>query len=117
MKRSLSLFLLSIFGLTAFGQVEGDVQDENKKAITNAVIIAKDSTGKIIDTVKTDERGFYHFKKLKPGNYTIEGKAPGFLITTHTTRVIPARSDANESDDTYHADVLDIILKRQKPGK
>ncbi|HNR17662.1 MAG TPA: carboxypeptidase-like regulatory domain-containing protein [Chitinophagaceae bacterium] len=106
------VFILIAF--TAFSQVEGDVTDDKNKGITNVVITATDSTGKTLDTVKTDERGFYFFLKLKPGKYKIEAKAPGFVNATHTIRVNTAPADSNDNDDTYYAETLDIILKRPK---
>lgn len=105
-------FILLVF--TTLGQVEGDVTDDKNKPITNAVITAMDSTGKSVDTVKTDERGFYFFKKLKPGNYKIVAKAPGFVNAILTIRVHTAPADANDNDDTYYAETLDIILTRPK---
>lgn len=108
--------LLFLISNTGFGQVEGDVMDEKETAITNAVLIAKDSSGRS-DTVQTDKRGFYCFRKLKPGNYTIEVKATGFQSMTQMIEVLPTPKDANEADDTYYAEVLDFILKRPKTGK
>lgn len=110
--------ILILLAVTAFGQVEGDVLDEKNKAVTNAVITATDSTGKIVDTVRTDQRGFYFFKKLKPGKYKIEAKAPGFLPAVYkNVEVNAAPAGANEGDDTYYAITLDITLIRTKVPK
>lgn len=108
------LGLLPLFSSNAFGQLEGDVLDQSGKVITIAIVIATDSTGKVVDTAKTDERGFYFFKTLQPGKYKIEAKAPGFQPTIHTVRIDPAPKDANDTDDTYYAETLDIILTRPK---
>jgi Carboxypeptidase regulatory-like domain len=116
MKRYILFFAgLFLVSQIAFAQVEGDVVDEKEKAITTAVITATDSTGKVVDTVKTDERGFYNFRKLKPGKYKIEVKATGFQTHAQTISVLPTPKDANDADDTYYAEVLDFILKRPKP--
>lgn len=56
----------------------------------------------------------YFFRKLKPGKYKIEAKAPGFVNAIHTIRVNTAPADANDNDDTYYAETLDIILRRLK---
>lgn len=109
--------LLSLFTAKAFCQLEGDVLDQTGKVITNAIVIATDSTDKVVDTVKTDERGFYFFKKLKPGKYKIVGKAPGFQPVIHTVLIEQAPKDANDTDDTYYAETLDIILKRATAPK
>ena len=47
---------------SAFCQIEGVVIDKKRIAISNATIIVTDSTGKAIDTVKSDKRGGYVFK-------------------------------------------------------
>ena len=108
--------LLLLISHHGFGQVEGEVTDEKEIAIPNAVLIAKDSSGRS-DTARTDKRGFYCFRKLKPGNYSIEVKATGFQSMTQMIEVLPTPKDANEDDDTYYAEVLDFILKRPKAGK
>lgn len=111
------LGLLPLFSSTAFGQLEGDVLDQNNKTVINAIVIATDSTGKVVDTAKTDERGFYFFKKLTPGRYKIEAKAPGFQPAKYTVQIETAPKDANDTDDTYYAETLDIILTRPKTMK
>lgn len=115
MKRTLKLLILAIFlGSSARGQVEGDVTDQQNKIVPNAIIIATDTVRKSVDTVKTDERGFYLFKNLKPGIHKIEARAPGFLPTIQFFKVNAAPEGANDTDDTYFAETLDIILKRPK---
>ncbi|MGH2553905.1 MAG: carboxypeptidase-like regulatory domain-containing protein [Chitinophagaceae bacterium] len=109
--------LLQLFALKAFCQVEGDVIDQQEKPVTNAIVIATDSLTNIKDTVKTDERGFYFFKKLNPGKYKIEAQAPGFLPTIHRFTIGISPEGANDTDDTYYAEIIDFILRRQKPVK
>lgn len=109
--------LLPLIALKSFCQLEGDVLDQTGKVITNAIVIATDSTGKVADTAKTDERGFYFFKKLKPGKYKIEALAQGFQPAILTIRIEPAPKNANDTDDTYYAETLDIILTRPKTTK
>lgn len=116
-KKILLYGLIHLLIINAFGQVEGDVVDQKDIAITNSVIIATDSTGKIVDTAKTDQRGFYFFKGLKPGKYKIEAKAPGFLPAVLMIRVNPNPDNSNDEDDTYYAETLDIILVRPKAPK
>ena len=110
----LYLPLTLALGLHAGAQVEGDVTDKTLKSITNAIITATDTVTKKVDTTKTDERGFYYFTGLKPGVYKIEAKAPGFQPAVYYFRVNKAPEGANETDDTYFAEILDIILTRPK---
>ena len=115
MKKFVPFLVLSIaFGIQALGQVEGDVTDKTLKSITNAIIIATDTVTKKVDSTKTDERGFYYFTGLKPGIYKIEARAPGFQPTSSYFKVNKAPEGANETDDTYYAETLDIVLIRPK---
>lgn len=118
MKRIVIFFgLLSLFTVKAAGQLEGDVLDETKKAVINAIVIATDSTGKVVDSAKTDQRGYYFLKDLKAGKYKIEAKAPGFQSAIYNVEIDTAPKDSNPTDDTYYAETLDIILKRSKAIK
>ena len=112
-------FLLLTFALRlhAIAQVEGDVTDKTLKSITNAIITATDTVTKKVDTTKTDERGFYYFTGLKPGIYKIEAKAQGFQPAIYFFKVNKAPEGANETDDTYYAETLDIILTVTKIPK
>jgi hypothetical protein len=102
----------------SFAQIEGLVADKTKLGISNAVIIATDSTGKAIDTVKSDKRGGYAFKGLKPGKYNIEAKAPGFLLASYKNIVVTiAPEGTDDSDDTYYAVRVDITLAPVKASK
>ena len=104
-----------LFTVSAFAQIEGDVVDKEDKGVPNALIIANDTTGKDVDTVKADERGFYEFKRLPPGKYTIKAKASGFLPAVYkNVEVNTAPAGGNERDDTYYAIRLDISLIRAK---
>ena len=115
MKKIIAFLLLTFaFGWQARAQVEGDVTDKTLKSITNATIIATDTVTKKVDTTRTDERGFYYFKGLKPGIYKIEARAPGFQPSISYFKVNKAPEGANETDDTYYAETLDIILSRPK---
>ena len=117
MKKTFLLITGTFFVVIAFAQVEGDVVDQQNKAVTNTIIIATDTVRKTMDTVRTDERGFYYFKELKPGIHKIEANAPGFLPTILFFKVNPAPDGANDTDDTYFAETLDLVLKRPKTPK
>ncbi|HSU26771.1 MAG TPA: carboxypeptidase-like regulatory domain-containing protein [Chitinophagaceae bacterium] len=118
MRKFLIIFIAILMAaVRGFAQVEGDVMDVSNKFIPNAIVIATDTVTKKMDTVHTDERGFYFFKNLKPGIHKFEAKATGFLPTVKFFKVNPAPEGANDSDDTYFAETLDIILKRPKSPK
>lgn len=77
-KVHLIIIALLFFSANAFSQIEGDVRSNDNKRIPKAVIIAMDTTNRIIDSVFSDDNGFYSFEKLKAGKYIIEAKATGF---------------------------------------
>jgi hypothetical protein len=107
--------LLFLFVYNVYGQIEGVVIDKKKFVIPNAIIIAMDSTGRAIDTVRSGERGGYAFKGLKPGKYNVEAMATGYLHTIYKNiEVSNPSEEADEGDDTYYAIRLDIVLN---PGK
>ena len=69
------MLMFTIRGLT---QIQGGVFNEKKQGISNALIIAKDTVGNIVDSVRSDKRGYYAFKSLKKGKYNIEANSAGF---------------------------------------
>ncbi|MEP6617515.1 MAG: carboxypeptidase-like regulatory domain-containing protein [Ginsengibacter sp.] len=100
-----------LIGFNSFGQIEGVVIDQKKIAILDAIIIVTDTTGKAIDTVKSDKRGAYAFKSLKPGKYNVEAKMAGFLPAIYKNiEITTAPEGTDEHDDTYYAIRLDIKL-------
>lgn len=115
----IKLLLLPIFlfitSAKCFSQIEGLISGKNKVGIQNVLVITSDSTGKVIDTTRSDSLGGYAFIGLRPGKYNVEARASGFQIGTYRNIIVaipPEGSD--ENSDTYYAIRLDIILK---PGK
>ncbi|MGH2553343.1 MAG: carboxypeptidase-like regulatory domain-containing protein [Chitinophagaceae bacterium] len=70
--------IMLLFALSSFAQVQGVVVDSKGLGIPNSIITATDTARNFVDTVQSDNRGFYEFKGLMPGNYSIEAKAAGF---------------------------------------
>ena len=103
---------------TGFSQIEGSVSDKNKTAIKDVVIFVTDSSGKIIDSVGSDDRGGYFFTGLNPGLYNLNTKSKDFDPASYKNiRVTVAPEGTNEDDDTYYAIRVDIILTRSKTLK
>ena len=102
--KKIIFLLIAILGfcVRSFSQVQGDVTDPKDKGIPNAMIIAMDSASKIADTVKSDNRGFYSFDHLKPGNYKIEIKAVGFKTTVIENIVVKEGDIGLVEDDLYN---------------
>jgi hypothetical protein len=118
MKTIILFGLLSLFVSSASGQIEGVVIDKKRVAIPNVMIIVTDSTAKAIDTVKSDKRGGYFFKGLKPGKYNVAATASGFQMVIYKNIVtITAPEGTDQGNDTYYAVRVDIVLIPMKPQK
>ena len=116
---TLSLGTILLFAVSGFAQIEGGVFDQKGQGVPNAMIIATDSIRNVIDTVRSDKRGFYIFKGLRPGKYKIEAKAAGFRTGVFEN------IQANEEDpdegieraDISSATRLEIVMKPAKTTK
>ena len=120
-KRTIILFGITfLFDANGFTQIQGGVFDQKGQGLPNAIIIATDSTGNIIDSVRSDKRGFYAFMHLTKGKYKIEAKIAGFLPRVYNNiEVIKEESHAvtNERNDISSATRLEIILRPVKVPK
>jgi uncharacterized membrane protein len=117
-KTSLLIIGILSFTVNAMSQVEGDVRSKDNKRIPNAVIIALDTTNKIIDSVFSADDGFYSFETLKAGIYTIVAKVIGFENRVY--KKIIAREKLVNKDagsDISNATRLQIVLTPLKPPK
>src|SRR5260370_12416014 len=83
-----SFFLLSIFPVardldaqTPAGALNGVVTDPSGGVIAKASVRLTDASGGSLDTT-TNRDGFYEFKGLVPGAYTMKAVAKGFAIFT-----------------------------------
>ena len=112
--KTIIIFLGAILSLSfnSFAQIQGDIVDPKEKGIPNAVIVAIDSIRNTADTVKSDHRGFYDFKNLKPGKYKIQVKANGFKLITIENIVVREGDVGTVSGepDLYSGQRLDITL-------
>src|SRR5260370_834120 len=82
------IFLLSIFPVrgsldaqTPPGALNGVVTDPSGGVIAEDAVRLTDAAGASIDTT-TNREGFYEFKGLVPGTYTLKAVAKGFAIFT-----------------------------------
>ena len=75
-------FVLIFLVSQAVGQstsLQGIVTDQNGAVVPNATVTATAENG-IIKTVTTDKTGFYSFRGLAPGSYTITASAPSLML-------------------------------------
>src|SRR5467141_805254 len=82
------VFLLSIFSVardldaqTPAGALNGVVTDPSGGVIAKAAVRLTNASGASLDTT-TNRDGFYEFKGLVPGTYTVKAVAKGFAIFT-----------------------------------
>lgn len=114
-KTSITIIVSLLFCLKGFSQIEGDVRTNNDDHISKAVIIAMDTTKNVIDSVSSDEDGFYSFTNLKPGKYFIEAKAQGFENRLYKNVIVRERIlDPHKGTDQSNATRLQIVLTSVK---
>src|SRR5208337_4478037 len=69
------------------GAISGTLFDPSHAVITNATVNLKSLDTGATETTTTGSTGAYHFSLLKPGNYQITVKQPGFAEIQLTTVV------------------------------
>ncbi|MFP4664256.1 MAG: von Willebrand factor type A domain-containing protein [Bacteroidales bacterium] len=78
--KSLSALIIGLlFSLSGFSQAEinGSVKNKNNKPLENAVVhLYRQSSP--VDSVKTDSKGHFRFKNLKPGSYQAFASKKGY---------------------------------------
>ena len=117
-KTNIILIILLLLYTRTFSQIEGDVRSNDNKRISGAVIVAMDTAYNMLDSVVSEEDGFYSFNKLKPGKYFIQAKAPGFQ--TRLYKNVIARENLvppGKGDDKSSATRLQIVLTPLKTQK
>jgi hypothetical protein len=60
------------------GQIEGTVSDQNKAAVSHAIITVTNLETGVIRSVSTDETGVYRFPLLPLGSYRVTAEAANF---------------------------------------
>ena len=107
----MTLIVFLLISISALSQIEGDVRSKDNSRIPNAVVIAMDTMKNIIDSVITDEYGFYSFANLKAGKYLIEAKAIGFENKLYKNVLAQERwVDPTAGKDKSNATRLQIVL-------
>ena len=111
--------MIFVFALKGLTQIQGGVFNEKKEGIPNALLIAKDTVGNIVDSVRSDKRGFYAFKILKKGKYNIEATAPGFTLKVFKNIEVfnEEPEEQNGRNDISGATRLEIVLTPVKVPK
>ena len=90
-----------------------------KLGIANALIVAIDTSGKVLDSIRSDKRGFYIFKGLHQGRYRIEATATGFRTSVYENILANKEYPVDEYArvDISNATRLEIVLKPVSPPK
>jgi len=66
---------------TLFGILSGQITDPSGAVVTDAAVLLTMPSGESLDTT-TNKEGWYEFKALAPGKYTVKIVAPGFAVFT-----------------------------------
>jgi hypothetical protein len=72
---------------TSSGALRGQVTDPSGAAITGATVVVSPAAGKPV-SVQTNAQGFYEFKSLPPGKYSLTAAAQGFTLYENDNVVI-----------------------------
>lgn len=81
------LYVLQGLAQSPAGGLHGQITDPSGAAISGASVIVTPENGKPI-VVQTNGQGFYDFKTLPPGKYTLTVSAPGFTLYENANVVI-----------------------------
>lgn len=71
---------LPLHGQVGNSAISGFVYDKTQSVIGDAVVTLADPSTGLKREVKSDERGYYKFVALPPGNYNLEVTKPGFQV-------------------------------------
>jgi Carboxypeptidase regulatory-like domain len=74
---------------TAFGTLRGQITDPSGAVVTDASVLLTMPSGGSLDTT-TNKEGWYEFKALAPGKYTVKIVALGFAVFTRENVEIAA---------------------------
>jgi carboxypeptidase family protein len=118
-KIAIPIAIILMFTITGHSQIQGGVYNENKQGIANTLLLARDTVGNIMDSVRSDKRGFYSFKSLKKGKYNIEANATGFTSKSFKNIEVINEEPAEQigRDDISGATRLEIVLTPAKTTK
>lgn len=89
----LFLAVSGLWGQVTTGSLSGYVLDQSGKGIPNAGLVLEDESRSIQRTSSADQSGFYQFRQVPPGRYTLSGSASGFR--THPTKGIEIAVDSH----------------------
>jgi hypothetical protein len=71
---------LSLQGQVGNSAISGFIYDKTQSVIGDAVVMLADPSTGLKREIKSDERGYYKFAALPPGNYNLEVTKPGFQV-------------------------------------
>lgn len=115
MRKFLFFAWIQLSSFIVLSQIQGDVVDQNEKGIPNILIIATDSSRNVMDTVKSDNRGFYSFNRLSSGKYVIQAKAPGYKPVIFQNIIVKeGETGIIRGGDLYSGQRLNITLSVAK---
>jgi hypothetical protein len=117
MKKGIVLFITSFLVFKCYSQLEGNIVDTLGKAIAGATIIAVENETKLTESVSSDSSGYYAFKKLKPGKYTVTTKAANYADAVNKDITIAKEFEENDSTDISGGEWLEIVLVPVKKEK
>ncbi|MGA3011185.1 MAG: carboxypeptidase regulatory-like domain-containing protein [Terracidiphilus sp.] len=136
-----SLFFLLFTTLTCFAQYSGNVQgvvtDPNQASVANVTVHLRNLDTGIVQSMTTDNSGFYRFSSLAPGDYVVSAEAANFrkeeskftlstsetktinlamrLAAAETSIVVEVTPPTIDTDDNRLETTLDSVTVRDLP--
>ena len=78
----------NVFSGPAHGSLQGIVRDEKiAKPLLLATVEVSEADGAVVNTVNTDQDGFYQIASIKTGNYIVKFTAPRHHTQSKTVKV------------------------------
>jgi outer membrane receptor protein involved in Fe transport len=93
-----------------YGTLLGTITDSSGSAIGGAQITATNGATGQTRTSVTDDRGFYAFRDLQPGQYKLEAVAPGFAKLERTSIAIAPNIDTRIDATLQLQDVSQSVV-------
>ena len=131
-RQSLLLIAVLIFGPTLLlgkvtGSISGTARDAQGAVVPGVTVSAKNTQTGVVETIQTDNVGFYSFSALPVGTYDVSFQKTGFkeyhetgvLINVDTAQTVDAALivGAEREEVTVHAAAAQVDTQTQQTGE
>lgn len=97
--------------------ISGYVTDQNGALLPYALVTLLNADGYVIQAVNASAEGFYEFKDLGPGNYSLKIEAGGFTSATLTSITVTGGSQVRRDAQLAVQNVEEVVQVGGEEGK